>query len=43
MFVFLLQYASSVTLKECLELFTQEEILDGDEMPVSVYGIGCSY
>ncbi|KAK2167379.1 hypothetical protein NP493_1276g00028 [Ridgeia piscesae] len=27
------KYASSVTLKECLELFTQEEILDGDEMP----------
>lgn len=27
------KYTSAVNLKECLELFTQEEILDGDEMP----------
>ncbi len=25
---------SDVTLQDCFELFTQEEVLDGDEKPV---------
>ena len=33
--VFPFQYSSVVDLNECLELFTQEEILDGEEKPVS--------
>jgi len=28
---------SSVSLQDCLELFTQEETLEGDERPVSIF------